>query len=53
MEIITFFSILLSLFLVALIGLGAQTFLLKQLVDNANHAIKGLEKQLAAARELP
>ncbi len=43
--------IVLSFGFSVLVGLAAFTFLLKQLVDNANVAIKGLEEKLASAPE--
>ena len=50
MEIL-FAWLLLSVIFTAFVALAAQTFLLKQLVANADQAIKTLEAKLAAAPE--
>lgn len=41
-------GLFLTAVLAALVGLAAQTALLKQLVNNANRSIKRLEDELAA-----
>jgi hypothetical protein len=46
-------GLILTVLFVALVGLAAQTALLKQLVDNANVAIKKLEERLASLPERP